>query len=82
MLCRGLRRGPGFSGDTPTVLLDLFRVVRPVGCAGDTMVGTLMGRWMDVVPGEEGTRTASVLIERKTRLSTSQKECMHPVRNT
>ena len=53
MLCRGLREDPGLSGDTPTGLLDLFRVARLVDTAGDTIVGTLMGRWMDVAPGEE-----------------------------
>ena len=45
MLLSGLREGPGLSGDTPIpVLLDLLREVRGLGCAGDTIVGTLMGR--------------------------------------
>lgn len=53
-LCRGLREGPGLSGDTPAaaILLDLLRGVRLEGCAGDTIVGTLMGRCMAVGPGQ------------------------------
>ena len=52
----GLRDGPGLSGESPTpaLLLALWRALRAVDCAGDTIVGTLMGRCRKALgPGEK-----------------------------
>ena len=60
-LWEGLWEGPDLSGLIPTVtvFLDLLRMVRLVTWAGDTMVGTLMGRCREAV-GTAGMKEPGV----------------------